>query len=213
MESRLKQIRNELGLTQEQMAKKLGCSKANISMIETGKSFLTEKNEMILVKLLNINPGFISSGRGPVRQPEPLNRCGGTTPLFDLRQSDGLHELFEPGTAVVPEGYISIPDMPRCDGAVYYIGDTMYPILRSGDMVMFSRLADISEIFWGDMHLVAVETSAGERVRVCYIDKSNVEGRIVLRGADPSIAPTEIEVSKIRGIGFVKATIRLNSVK
>lgn len=217
MESRLKQIRRELGLTQGEMAEKMGCSKANISMIETGKSILTEKNKLWLVKLFNINPEFIETGKGPIMPAGP-DRCADSReadriPLFDLKGISKLEQLFHPAGGIVPEGYISIPNMPRCDGAVYYVGDMMYPILRSGDMVLYSRLADTSEIFWGDMYLLAVETSGGEYISVCRLDKSENHGKAIMHGADPGRSSTEIDIARIKAIAFVKATIRMNSAK
>ena len=37
-------------------------------------------------------------------------------------------------------GRIVIPNIPVCDGAVYVSGDSMYPILKSGDIVGFKSI-------------------------------------------------------------------------
>ena len=47
-ESRVKLIRKELKLTQEQLAQRLGIGKAALSMIETGKCGLSTRNKNIL---------------------------------------------------------------------------------------------------------------------------------------------------------------------
>ena len=39
--------------------------------------------------------------------------------------------------------YISIPRLPKCDGAVYVTGDSMYPLLKSGDIVLYKEVSDI----------------------------------------------------------------------
>ena len=57
MASRLKLIRKELGLTQEVLAQKLGVGKSALSMIETGKAALSERNKNILVQELNVGEG------------------------------------------------------------------------------------------------------------------------------------------------------------
>ena len=62
MESRVKLIRKTLGLTQEQLAQRLGIGKAALSMIETGKAGFSTRNKNILVQDLNVNPEWIESG-------------------------------------------------------------------------------------------------------------------------------------------------------
>ena len=55
-ESRIKLLRKELGVTEEILAAKLGIGKSALSMIETGKAALSERNKNILVQELNVNP-------------------------------------------------------------------------------------------------------------------------------------------------------------
>ena len=62
--SRLKLIRKQLEMTQEQLAQRLGIGKAALSMIETGKAGLSMRNKNILVQDFNVNPDWIESGKG-----------------------------------------------------------------------------------------------------------------------------------------------------
>ena len=64
MESRLKLIRKELKMTQEQLAQRLGIGKAALSMIETGRCGLSSRNKNILVQDLNVNPDWLDNGAG-----------------------------------------------------------------------------------------------------------------------------------------------------
>ena len=54
MNERVKLIRKQLGMTQEQLAQRLGIGKAALSMIETGKAGLSARNRNILVQELNV---------------------------------------------------------------------------------------------------------------------------------------------------------------
>ena len=56
MRERLKLIRKELGMTQEMLAQKLGIGKSALSMIETGRAALSERNKNIIIQELNVNP-------------------------------------------------------------------------------------------------------------------------------------------------------------
>lgn len=54
-------------------------------------------------------------------------------------------------------GRIVIPNIPVCDGAVYVSGDSMYPILKSGDIVGFKSIRDFTDVIYGEMYLVSFE--------------------------------------------------------
>ncbi len=222
MESRLKQARKYLGITQEELANIFDCRKENISMIERGKSSLSERNKKCLVKKFNFNPLWLEGENAPMLMPETEHAVRmqetpalfpESVPVYDMDNVEGLAQLFRRTRRPTAEGYISIPRMPKCDGAVRVVGDSMSPVLRSGDLVLYRQLKDVSEIFWGEMYLVSVETSAGEYIAVRYIRKSEKKGMAVLAGENPLFADTEVELSKIGALAFVKATVRLNSLK
>lgn len=77
--SRLRSIRKELSLTQENLARVLGIGKSALSMIETGKASLSERNKNILVQELNVNPDWLETGEGPMfLEVRPAGRLCGT---------------------------------------------------------------------------------------------------------------------------------------
>lgn len=62
-------------------------------------------------------------------------------PLYDIEATAGVVELFRNKNGkTIPIDYISIPNLPKCDGAIYVTGDSMYPLLKSGDIVMYKEL-------------------------------------------------------------------------
>ena len=65
---RIRLIRKQLNLTQEQLAQRLGIGKAALSMIETGKAGFSTRNKNILVQDLNVNPEWIESGKGKMQR-------------------------------------------------------------------------------------------------------------------------------------------------
>ncbi len=88
MESRVKLIRKQLDMTQEQLAQYLGIGKAALSMIETGKTGLSTRNKNILVHDLNVNPDWLETGRGRMFNAEPdltayMHRTDNTLPLAE----------------------------------------------------------------------------------------------------------------------------------
>ena len=223
MGDRVKLIRKTLGLTQEQLAQRLGVGKTALSIIETGKARLSTRNRNILIQELNVNPDWLDGRKGEIFNATPnLSAYNHRTdnsvplqsvPLYSIEGTAGLVPLFEQSDSFTPINYIHIPNLPKCDGAIYVAGDSMYPLLKSGDIVLYKQLHDLEDIFWGDMYLLSIEVDGEEFVTVKYIQRSEREGYIRLVSQNPHHADKEIEMKRIRAIALVKASIRMNSMR
>ena len=223
MNERVKLIRKKLGMTQEQLAQRLGIGKAALSMIETGKTRLSSRNRNIMVQELNVNPEWLETGRGEMFNAEPdltayMHRTDNSlplqsVPLYSVEGTAGLVPLFAEQARAKPLNYIHIPNLPKCDGAIYIVGDSMYPLLKSGDIVLYKQLHDIDNIFWGDMYLLSIDIDGEEYITVKYIQKSDRPGYVKLVSQNPHQAGKEGEIGRIRAIALVKASIRMNSIR
>ena len=224
MGERLKLIRKSLGLTQEQLAQRLGVGKTALSMIETGKARLSSRNRNILIQDLNVNPTWLETGKGEIFNADPaLTASFGrgsemsmplqSVPLYSIEATAGLVPLFEQQSAHNPINYIHIPNLPKCDGAVYVVGDSMYPLLKSGDIVLYKQLHDLEDIFWGDMYLLSLDIDGEEYVTIKYIQRSDREGYVRLVSQNQHHAEKEVQMKRIRAIALVKASIRMNSMR
>ncbi len=223
MNERLKLIRKQLGMTQDQLAQRLGIGKSALSMIETGKTGLSSRNRNILVQDLNVNPEWLESGRGEMFNAEPdltayrLRTDNSlpmqSVPLYSIEGTAGLVPLFADQTQTKPVNYIHIPNLPKCNGAIYIVGDSMYPLLKSGDIVLYKQLHNIDDIFWGDMYLLSIDIDGEEFVTVKYIQKSERAGYVKLVSQNPHHADKEVAVDRIRALALVKASIRMNSIR
>ena len=224
MEERVKLIRKALGMTQEQLAQRLGVGKTALSMIETRKARLSARNRNILVQELNVNPEWLETGRGEMFNADPAFSAsygrGGemamplqSVPLYSIEATAGLVPLFEQQGEHTPVNYIHIPNLPKCDGAIYVAGDSMYPLLKSGDIVLYKQLHDLESIFWGDMYLLSIDIDGEEYVTIKYIQRSEREGYVRLVSQNPHHAEKEVQIDRIRAIALVKASIRMNSMR
>ena len=132
MNNRVKLIRKQLNLTQEQLAQRLGVGKAALSMIETGKAGLSMRNRNILVQELNVNPDWLEHGTGEMFNSKPeLHTFAHRTdtslplqsvPLYSIEGTAGLVPLFTRQEEFKPVNFIHIPNLPKCDGAIYIAG-------------------------------------------------------------------------------------------
>ena len=211
MNERVKLIRKQLGMTQEQLAQRLGIGKAALSMIETGKAGLSARNRNILVQELNVNPDWLETGKGNMFNAEPdltayMHRTDNSlplqsVPLYSIEGTAGLVPLFSDRTQTKPVNFIHIPNLPKCDGAIYIVGDSMYPLLKSGDIVLYKQ------------YLLSIDIDGEEYVTVKYIQKSDREGYVKLVSQNVHHADKDVEISRIRAIALVKASIRMNSIR
>ena len=219
---RVRLIRKQLEMTQEQMAQRLGIGKAALSMIETGKARLSARNKNILVQDFNVNPDWVDSGEGKMFNAEPdLTPYNLRTdrslplqsvPLYSIEGTAGLIPLFEQQQQFEPINYINIPNLPKCDGAIYVVGDSMYPLLKSGDIILYKQLNDVRDVFWGDMYLLSIDIDGEEYITVKSVQKSEHEGYIRVVSQNQHHADKEVEISRIRAIALIKASIRMHTI-
>lgn len=135
-------------------------------------------------------------------------------PLYDIEAVAGLVPLFQDTVAKNPIDHISIPQLPKCDGAIKVTGDSMYPLLKSGDIIMYKQITDIeNDIFWGEMYLLSVETDDEEYITVKYIQRSEKnENYVRLVSQNQHHQDREIRRDRIKALALVKASIRINSM-
>jgi len=224
MNERVKLIRKQLGMTQEQLAQRLGIGKAALSMIETGKAGLSARNRNILVQELNVNPDWLETGKGNMFNAEPdltayMHRTDNSlplqsVPLYSIEGTAGLVPLFTDQAQSKPVNFIHIPNLPKCDGAIYIARATRCTRCSSiGVIVLYKQLRDINDIFWGDMYLLSIDIDGEEYVTVKYIQKSDRAGYVKLVSQNQHHADKDVEISRIRAIALVKACIRMNSIR
>jgi len=223
--ARVKQIRKELDMKQEDLSSVLGIGKSALSMIETGKAALSERNKQIMIQDLNVNEEWLNTGKGdtfncdkamivPSRSRKGMDRIVPlqSVPLYDLTGTAGLVPLFVEQSVQKPVNYIHIPNLPKCDGAIYIVGDSMYPLLKSGDIVLYKQINSLDDIFWGDMYLLSIDIDGEEYITVKYIQKSDREGYVKLVSENTHHAEKEVRIDRIRALAFIKASIRMNSM-
>ena len=215
-------MRKQLNLTQEQLAQRLGIGKAALSMIETSKAGLSTRNKNILVQDFNVNPDWLETGEGKMFSVEPdftpftlrtdKSLPLQSVPLYSIEGTVGLVPLFADNSEVKPVNHIHIPNLPKCDGAIYVVGDSMYPLLKSGDIVLYKQLSDVRDVFWGDMYLLSIDIDGEEYITVKYVQKADQEGFIRLVSQNPHHADKDVAIERVRAIALIKASVRMHTL-
>ena len=191
--------------------------------------------ELLYTKCDFISPDWLLTGRGSMLReeqqledkPEPVKSpqiqilhhpkvsekkiTQQSIPLYDVSVAANLKTVFDNKDQNIL-GEISMPDIPRCDGAVYVRGDSMYPLLKSGDIVGYKEIHDFSNVIYGEMYIVAYDIEGDEYVCVKYINRSEQDGCVKLVSYNPHHDPKDIQVTRITAMALVKFSIRMNTI-
>lgn len=225
----LNMLQNYYGLNKDiEFASLLGISSQVLSNWKKRNTF---DAELIYTKCLNINPDWLLTGNGDMFRNETSKQVHEpgevyslktdrtlkeqSIPLYDLEATAGVVELFNnKNGGNKPIDYISIPNLPKCDGAIYVTGDSMYPLLKSGDIIMYKELENsIDNIFFGEMYLVSINLDGDEFVTVKWIHKSDKGDEFIkIVSQNSHHQSKDIHLSNIKAMALIKASIRINSM-
>lgn len=64
MQNRLKKLRKELGLNQTEFANRLGLTQSTITLLEHGKTPITDKHIKPICSVFNVNENWFKTGEG-----------------------------------------------------------------------------------------------------------------------------------------------------
>lgn len=205
-------------------ASRMGTSEANI---RNYRSKIVPKIDFI-VKLCNeieINFDWMFNDSGPMKKVKDEQMASVNSefnlktdtsqhvPLYNMEATVDLVKLFEGHEKIVD--YINIPNLPKSDGALHIKGDSMYPLLKSGDIVIYKRIHNIEEgIFYGEMYLLSINIDEDDHTVVRYIQQSDKgEAYIKLVSYNIHHSPKDINLKYVKAIALIKASIRISSMQ
>ena len=186
-----------------------------------------ENTTKFLAYSADVNVDWLLTGKGQMLKSEIENTGSVFTlktdnilqhqsvPLYDIQASASVVALFRDSSTETPVDHITIPNLPKCDGAIYVSGDSMYPLLKSGDIIMYKKVAnEIDNMFWGEMYLVSLINNDGDEfVMVKWLHKSELGTDYVkLVSENRHHQPKDFHIKNIKGLALIKASVRINSM-
>ncbi|WP_255463020.1 helix-turn-helix transcriptional regulator [Flavobacterium sp. LPB0248] len=221
---RMREYLDYKGITKYKFCNDLGFSN---KFLDNSSNMGTDKACKILHYYPEINSEWLLTGNGPMIKEDNTSvlimNTGRKTvdsihmtqeiPLYDLEAVAGLRELFNSGEPQRVLDTIKIPNLPKCDGAISVTGDSMYPLLKSGDIVLYKE-TEFENIFFGEMYLLSVKLNDWEEyITVKYVQKSDQGSEYVrLVSQNSHHQPKDIHISKISALALIKASIRINTM-
>ena len=132
--------------------------------------------------------------------------------LYDIRAAANLKTLFLNKNQNIL-GAIQLPNIPKCDGAMYVTGDSMDPIIKAGDIICYKEIYDFGNIIPGEMYLISMEIEGDEYLTLKYITNSdNGKDWIRLESYNKRHNPKDFELKCVNALALVKISIRMNTM-
>lgn len=221
IKERIQQYTNLKGISIYQLEKNAGMSKSSWNRT---KNISSESCANLVSIYTDLSAEWLLTGEGSMlkennngvkllshpKVPEVLSNQD--IILYDINAAANLRTLLGDKSQNIL-GKISIPDIPKCDGAVYVKGDSMYPLLKSGDIVAYKEVHNFDNVVKGEMYLISFDLDGDEYLTVKYVNKSDKEGFIKLVSYNPHHEPMDIPVSSITAMALVKVSIRMNTMR
>ncbi len=206
-----------------EMARIVGVRQPSLRDIVTGKLVKPGYDMLHSIvdnSVLNISSDWLLRGIGPMQRHKiefvhtpPYTDVGKETiPIYDINAAANLQTLFASENMQHVLGEIKIPNAPDCDGAIYVRGDSMYPLVKSGDMVSYKQLYSLDSLISGEMYVVDFHSEGNDFLVIKYVKWEEKGESLRLISYNTHHQEMVIPASAVRAIALIKIVIRINSM-
>ena len=106
------------------------------------------------------------------------------------------------------QGHLLIPDAPKCDAAIYAQGDSMYPLIKSGDILGYKVISNLDTVVYGEIYLVSYRIDDDDHLVVKYLQRSDVPDCIRLVSYNDNHSPMDLPKKFVLAVAQVKLLVR-----
>lgn len=200
---RIRQLRKQCGMTQEELGKVIGVQKAAIQKYEKGTVENIKRSSLIkLAHVLDTTPEYLLGWDAP-KNIEPLDM--GQTKMIPIvgKVAAGVSCFAE--SNILGYEHVQSSDLSPSDEYAFLrvTGDSMYPMFMEGDLVLIRIQSSVDS---GSYAVVTIDNEDGVVKQIVY-GKNFIE----LRSVNPMYPPRRFEneeVTRIRVFGVVKEVKR-----
>lgn len=222
---RLQFFVKEMGYGRNKFEEYAGIGSGYLSSKST--SITSDTIEKVIAKFPNLNLEWLLTGNGLMIIPEAentnitlrqlksdyFNQDEKLIPLYELDASAGLTVLFDNQNKQIPIDVIKIPQAPNCDGALYVRGDSMYPIIKAGDILCYKVITDFENIRYGNIYLLDINDGDDQYLTVKYVQKSDKgDNYLKLVSENGHHSPKDEKKNNIRSMAIVKMWVRMQDI-
>ena len=213
----MKELRTLLNISQKEFSSTLGVSQGTISDIENGRKGPSRSVLISLNKKFGVNANWLLIGGNEKvfrakeddvtlfeEEQSIVKRRG--VPFYDIDVAAHIAEMFE--SAVAPSFFVDFEPFNDCSAYLPIYGDSMFPLIQSGDIVAIKKLTNTDVILWGEAHLVITSPDANNLRTVKLVYQNENPEKITLRASNPNFrGDTIVDKAAILSIYIVKGII------
>lgn len=210
----LRQIAISMGITEQDFQSKLKAKDLKVSfVVSVAKAINKSIYELIDDETSKLQQSISTPEIQLLHHPKSIEKKihQQAIKLYDVAAAANLKTLFDNKDQNIL-GEIMIPDIPKCDGAVYVNGDSMYPLLKSGDIIAYKEIHNFDCVIYGEMYLVSFDMDGNDFLAVKYINRSEKDNSVKLVSYNTHHDPMDIPIGNINALGLVKFSIRKNTM-
>ena len=197
--------------SQEDLANKLGYNPSSVSQIITGIKPLSNKFANKLITLSEkINLDYLLTGEGEMLKEtqvsvEIIQDKG--VPYYEGLEANGNNvQLISQNE--LPTFYINYLHFNDCTAYLDYVGDSMYPKYRAGEIIAIKEIFNFNILLWGEAYFVVTNNKANSIRTVKLLYQHEDKDKIILRASNPNYkGDTVIDRSDIVSLYVVKGKI------
>lgn len=201
------------GIGQTKFEKAVGLSNGYLNQLRHAPSY--EKIQMIIGAFPDLNEVWLLTGEGEMLKSEAQQSASLPARTeksrirywVDVDATAGGLTMFDdnPMSKCIE---MSIPEFGDCTDAVNLYGDSMFPLFKSGQIIILKEWAE-SFIDFGNVYLVI--TKSGNRM-VKYLRKGSDAAHVTCVSENPAFDPFEILIDDILKLYIVKGSISKNTL-
>lgn len=233
---RFKQVREVMGLTQQEFGEKLGYRQSKIKDIETGKQKVSPEICELMEKNFSVHGWWLLTGRGRATIVQLALEDDGTYAVPELHKKNLIHESLRQAEIIdlryyedvyASAGYGATNDKleskpitvsqffldslgitnPKSLDVIRIYGDSMEPDFKNGEYVVVQRVDSLEEVDNGNTVIANID---GE-IYIKKIEKIPFQKSIILNSTNPGYDPIKIEAEHLKElniVGIVKGIIK-----
>lgn len=201
--NKLKEYFDNKGITQSEIAEKLGVSKAYVNALFTGKRAFGKKQAEAWVNLFGLSASWLLTGEGDM-----LNGVQAEQTIQPSTESD-IHLI--PLLPVSAQGgslndfVVSIKEsscekiispIKGADYAMSVSGESMAPEYPSGSQILIKRIDEKAFIDWGRVYVL--DTCNGTVIKRLF--PSEAADKVLCKSINPEFPPFEVSLSDIYAV-------------
>ncbi|MBW4753781.1 helix-turn-helix domain-containing protein [Prevotella melaninogenica] len=200
--NKLKEYFDNKGITQSEIAEKLGVSKAYVNALFTGKRAFGKKQAEAWVNLFGLSASWLLTGEGDMLTGEQAEQTIQSStddihliPLLPISAQGGSLNDF---VVSIKESSCEkiISPIKGADYAMSVSGESMAPEYPSGSQILIKRINEKAFIDWGRVYVL--DTCNGTVIKRLF--PSDTADKVLCKSINPEFPPFEVLLSDVYAV-------------